>query len=88
MPPLSKDYLNFCFTFSLKQLLSIPTRATRKTGTHTDHVLTNSSLKLSQSEVIELGISDHDLVYCTRKTPSINPMTYLLGQLKTTYKTN
>ena len=80
MPPLSKDYLNFCFTFSLEQLLSIPTRTTRKTGTLTDHVLTNSSLKLSQGEVIELGISDHDLVYCARKTPSLNPMTYLLSQ--------
>ena len=43
---------------------------------------------LSQSEVIELGISDHDLGYCTRKTPSLNSMTYLLGQWKTTHKTN
>ena len=44
---------------------------TSKTAIVIDHVLTNSSQKVSQSGVIELGISDHDLVYCTRKTPSL-----------------
>ena len=38
-----------------------------------DHVLTNSSQKVSQCGVIEFGISDQDLVYCTRKTPSLKP---------------
>ena len=35
------------------------------------HVLTNSSQKVSQFRVIELDISDHDLVYCLRNTPSL-----------------
>ena len=63
----------------------MPTSVTSKTATLIDHVLTNSSQKVSQSGVIELDISDHDLVYCTRKTlflSSINTMTYFLGQLK------
>ena len=47
----------------------MPTSVTSKTATLIDHVLTNSSQKVSQSGVIELDISDHDLVYCTRKTP-------------------
>ena len=47
----------------------MPTSVTSKTATLVDHVLTNSSQKVSQSGVIELDISDHDLVYCTRKTP-------------------
>ena len=73
LPPLTKGYLDFCFSFSLEQLISIPTRVTSKTATLIDHVLTNSSQKVSQCGVIELGISDHDLVYCTRKTPSLKP---------------
>ena len=31
-------------------------------------MLTNSADKVSQSGVIDLGLSDHDLIYCTRKT--------------------
>ena len=80
--PLTKGYLNFCFSFSLEQLISIHTRVTSKTVTLIDHVLTNSSQKVFQCGVIELGISNHDFVYCTRKTPSLKPNkpTFLLGQ--------
>ena len=60
-------------SFSLEQLISIPTRVTSKTSILIDHVLTNSSQKASQYGVVELGISDHDLVYYTRKTPLLNP---------------
>ena len=70
---LTKGYLDFCFSFPLEQLISIPTRITSKTATLIDHVLTNSFQKVSQCSVIELGISDHDLVYSTRKTPSLKP---------------
>ena len=69
-PPLTKDYLDFCFSFSLEQLISIPAMVTSNTVTLID-VLTNSFQKVSQCGVIEFGISDHDLVYCTRKTPSL-----------------
>ena len=33
-----------------------------------DHILTNTPDKVSQSGVIDLGLPDHDLIYCTRKT--------------------
>ena len=33
-----------------------------------DHILTNTPDKVSQSDVIDLGLSDRDLIYCTRKT--------------------
>ena len=33
-----------------------------------DHILTNSPHKVSQSGSIYLGLSDPDLIYCTRKT--------------------
>ena len=32
-----------------------------------DHILTNSSNKISSSVVIDTGLSDHQLIYCTRK---------------------
>ena len=32
-----------------------------------DHILTNSKEKISQSGVIDIGISDHQLIYLTRK---------------------
>ena len=72
LPPLTKVYLDFCFYFILEQLISIPTRVTSKAISLTDHVLTNSSQKVRQFCVIELDIS-HDLVYYTRKTPSLKP---------------
>ena len=32
------------------------------------YILTNSPDKVSQSGVIDLGLSDHDLIYCARET--------------------
>ena len=71
LPSLTKGYLDFCFSFFLEQLISIPTRVTSKTAILIDYVLTNSSQKVTQRGVIELGKSDHDYVHCIRKTPSL-----------------
>ena len=43
-------------------------RVTGQTATLIYNRLTNSPEKVSQSDVINLGLSDHDLIYCTRKT--------------------
>ena len=32
-----------------------------------DHVLTNSTYRISQSGEVDTGLSDHQLIYCTRK---------------------
>ena len=32
-----------------------------------DHILTNAGWKISQKGVIDVGLSDHQLIYCTRK---------------------
>ena len=71
LPSLTKGYLDFCFSFFLEQLISISTRVTSKTAILIDYVLTNSSQKVTQRGVIELGKSDHDYVHCIRKTPSL-----------------
>ena len=74
LSPLTKVYLDFCFSFSLEQLISIPTRVTSNTATFIDQVLTNSSQKVSQCGVINTLQGKH-----LRLRPT-KTMTYLLGQ--------
>ena len=45
-----------------------PTRTTKHTKTHIVHILTNSPEKFIQSGVIEMGLSNHELIYFSRKT--------------------
>ena len=63
----SLGHLNrkFCFTHSLEQIITRPSRVTDQTATLIGHILTNSPDKVIQSGVIDLGLSDHDLIYCT-----------------------
>ena len=55
----------------MKQLIKCPTRATCNSSSILDHVLTSFPDRVSQSGVIDVGISDHQLIYCTRKTTRI-----------------
>ena len=68
---LVNKYKEFCQTFSLTEIIKEPTRITCSTSTLLDHILTNSSEKVSQKGVIDVGISDHQLIYCTRKIKRI-----------------
>ena len=49
-------------------LYEIVFNKTSKTAILIDHILMNSPDKVSLSGAIDLGLSDHDLIYCTRKT--------------------
>ena len=60
-------YQEFCSLHNLKQLIKSPTRITDNKSSLLDHVLTNSLEKVPQSGVIDVGLSDHQLIYCTRK---------------------
>ena len=60
--------MDFGYSYSLQQLISVPTRITENTATLINHVLTNSPHKITQSGVIELNLSDHEWIYFTRKT--------------------
>ena len=53
--------------FSLKQLITCPTCVTCNTSSLIGHILTNSSEKIFQSGIIDCGMSDHQLIFCTRK---------------------
>ena len=67
MPHLTRSYLEFCHTHSLEQIITRSTRVADQTASLVDHILTNSPEKVSQSGIIDLGLSYHDLMYCTRK---------------------
>ena len=45
----------------------LPTRITKNSTSLLDHVLTNSADRVSQFGVVDTGLSDHQLIYCTRK---------------------
>ena len=51
----------------LKQLTKSTTRVTCSTSTLIDLILTNFPSRVSQKSVIDVGISDHLLTFCTRK---------------------
>ena len=67
----TKKYHECCTLFGLKQLIKCPTRVTCNSSSILDHVLASFPDRVSQSGVIDIGISDHQLIYCTRKTARI-----------------
>ena len=62
-----KRYKEFCSRYGLEQLISTLTRITENSTSILDHILTNSTDRVSQFGVIDTGFSDHQLIYCTRK---------------------
>ena len=66
--PLAKKYSHFCHMHNLKQLIRSPTRVAKSGSTLLDHILTNANEMFSKSGVLDIGLSDHQLVFCTRKT--------------------
>ena len=55
----------------MKQLIKCTTRVTCNSSSILDHVLASFPDSVSQSGVIDIGISDHQLIYFTRKTARI-----------------
>ena len=68
---LVNNYKEFFQKFSLTEIIKEATRITCSTSTLLDHILTNSSEKVSQKDMIDEAISDHQLIYCTRKIKRI-----------------
>ena len=67
MSPEVKNYFQFCSLYCLEQLIKSPTRVTYSTSSLIDHILTTFSERVSQQGMIDVGLSDHQLIYCTRK---------------------
>ena len=66
-----KNYRQFCTMHGLKQLIQSLTRVTCSTSTLIDPILTSAPSRVSQKGVINVGVSDHQLIFCTRKISRI-----------------
>ena len=62
--------------FALKQLIEAPTRVTCSSPTINDHILASFPNRVSQQGVIDVGLSDHQIVYCSRKISRIKRGTH------------
>ena len=64
---LISKYQEFCQIFFLKQLITCPTHVTCNGSSLIEHILTNSTEKIFQSSIVDCGMSDYQLILCTRK---------------------
>ena len=62
-----KDYLQFCTMFGITQIIKSPTRITCGSTSLIDHILASLPDRISQEGVMNVGLSDHQLIYCIRK---------------------
>ena len=62
-----KNYNQFCTITGLKQLVQSLTRSTCSPSTLIDHILIIAPSRVSQKGVINAGMSDHQLMFYTRK---------------------
>lgn len=65
---------NFNSLFGLKPLISKPTRSCPTSVSTIDLIMVSDHEKISQSGIIDIGLSDHTVIYCTRKTTKV-PLT-------------
>ena len=57
--------------FGLKQFIESPTRITCSSSSIIDHVLASFPDRVTQQGILNVGLSDHQLIYCTRKITRI-----------------
>ena len=62
-----KNYHQFFKINGLKQLIKSSTRITCSTSTLIDHFLASFPSRVSQKGVIDVGLSNHQLIFCTQK---------------------
>ena len=53
--------------YQLSQIFDQPTRVTKSSATQIDLILANNPESVSNHGVIEIGISDHSLIYAVKK---------------------
>ena len=64
----AEKFLEFCKTFGFKQIMQSSTRVTHSTSSLIDHILRNTNEKIAQCGLISVELSDHRMIFCTRKT--------------------
>ena len=73
-----KSYYEFCTFFGLHQLIKVSTRITCNSATITDHILASYPERVTRQGIIDVGLSDHQLIFCTRKISRIKRGTHKL----------
>ena len=71
IPNDAKNYFDFCKMFDIKQLIESPTRITCSSSSIIDHILASFPDRVTQQGILNVGLSDHQLIYCTRKITRI-----------------
>ena len=66
-----KNYFDFCAMFDLKQLIESSTRITCSSSSIIDHILASFFDRVIQRGIFNVGLSNHQLIYCTRKIARI-----------------
>ena len=62
-----KNYFYFCSLYGLEQLIKSPTRVTCGTSSLIGHILRTFPERVSHKGIIDVGLSNHQLIHCTRK---------------------
>ena len=73
-----KQYIEFCATFCLKQLVEDPTRITTDKSSIINLILTISNEKVSQAVIVEITLSNYHLGFYikTTKKETLNKLRY------------
>ena len=74
----SKVTMNIVLFFSLHHLIKVPTRVTCNNATIIDYILASYPETVTQQDIIDEGLSDHQLIFCTRNISRIKRGTYKL----------
>ena len=53
--------------FGRKETIESPTRITCSSSSIIDHILASFPNRVTQRGILNVGLSDHQLTYCTRK---------------------
>ena len=71
----SSTFVDLCAIMNLTQVITEPTRITDRSATLVDVILVSDQTLVTESGVIDTGISDHSLVYCILncKIPKAEP---------------
>ena len=64
------------YFFSLHQLIKVPTRITCNNTTIIDHILARYPNRVTQQSIIDVGLSDDQLIFCRRKISKVERGTH------------
>ena len=78
IPSDLKSYYEFCTIFSLHQLIKVPKRISCNSTTIINHILASypERERVTQQGIIDVGLSDHQLIFCTRKISTVKRGTH------------